>query len=54
LTERAIIGKASKRILPFVFLLYVISCLDRGNVAFAKLPMLADLKFPESIFGPGR
>ena len=53
MTERAIIGKASKRILPFLFLLYVVSYLDRGNVAFAKLPMLADLKFSESIFGFG-
>jgi ACS family tartrate transporter-like MFS transporter len=47
------IAKASKRILPFLFILYVVSYLDRGNVAFAKLPMLADLRFSESVFGFG-
>jgi len=45
--------KISKRILPFVFLLYVIAYLDRANVAFAKLPMTADLGFSEAIFGFG-
>ncbi len=53
MTERATIAKASKRILPFLFILYVVSYLDRANVAFAKLPMLADLKFSESVFGFG-
>jgi ACS family tartrate transporter-like MFS transporter len=53
LTERGTIAKASKRILPFLFILYVVSYLDRGNVAFAKLPMLADLGFSESVFGFG-
>jgi MFS transporter, ACS family, tartrate transporter len=36
-----------------LFILYVVSYLDRGNVAFAKLPMLADLRFSESVFGFG-
>ena len=53
MTEQSTIAKASKRILPFLFILYVVSYLDRGNVAFAKLPMLADLKFSESVFGFG-
>jgi MFS transporter, ACS family, tartrate transporter len=52
-TEKKTIAKASKRILPFLFILYVVSYLDRGNVAFAKLPMLADLRFSESVFGFG-
>ena len=53
MTEQSTIAKASKRILPFLFVLYVVSYLDRGNIAFAKLPMLADLKFSERIFGLG-
>lgn len=53
MTEQSTISKASKRILPFLFILYVVSYLDRGNVAFAKLPMVADLKFSESVFGLG-
>jgi ACS family tartrate transporter-like MFS transporter len=46
-------GKIARRILPFVFVLYIISYLDRANVAFAKLPMSADLGFSEAVFGFG-
>jgi len=45
--------KMSRRILPYFFLLYIVSYLDRANVTFAKLPMLADLKFSEAVFGTG-
>jgi MFS transporter, ACS family, tartrate transporter len=45
--------KIAWRILPFVFILYIISYLDRANVAFAKLNMSEDLKFSEAIFGLG-
>jgi MFS transporter, ACS family, tartrate transporter len=41
------------RILPFVFLLYVISYLDRVNVSFAGLRMNADLRLSDSAFGLG-
>jgi MFS transporter, ACS family, tartrate transporter len=45
--------KIARRILPFVFFLYVISYLDRANVAFAKLSMTKELGFSEAIFGFG-
>jgi ACS family tartrate transporter-like MFS transporter len=45
--------KIAWRILPFVFILYIISYLDRANVAFAKLNMSEDLKFSEAVFGLG-
>src|SRR6266508_2084609 len=45
--------KIAWRILPFVFLLYVIAYLDRANVAFAKLSMSADLGFSDAVFGFG-
>jgi ACS family tartrate transporter-like MFS transporter len=45
--------KIARRILPFVFVLYIISYLDRANVAFAKLSMSADLGFSEAVFGFG-
>jgi ACS family tartrate transporter-like MFS transporter len=45
--------KIAFRILPFVFLLYIIAYLDRANVAFAKVPMSADLGFSEAVFGFG-
>jgi MFS transporter, ACS family, tartrate transporter len=45
--------KISRRILPYLFVLYIVAYLDRANVAFAKLPMTADLRFSESVFGFG-
>jgi ACS family tartrate transporter-like MFS transporter len=45
--------KLRRRILPFVFLLYVVSYLDRANVAFAKMPMSADLGFSDAVYGFG-
>jgi len=45
--------KIAWRILPFVFVLYIIAYLDRANVAFAKLNMSEDLKFSEEVFGLG-
>ncbi len=45
--------KIARRILPFVFVLYIISYLDRANVAFAKLSMTAELEFSEAVFGFG-
>ena len=46
-------AKLRRRILPFVFVLYIASYLDRANVAFAKIPMSADLGFSEAVFGFG-
>jgi len=43
----------ARRLLPFVFFLYIVSYLDRANVAFAKLSMSADLHFSEAVFGLG-
>jgi ACS family tartrate transporter-like MFS transporter len=48
-TRRAI----ARRLLPFVFGLYVVAYLDRANLSFAKLSMAADLKFSEQVFGDG-
>jgi len=38
---------------PYFFVLYIIAYIDRANVAFAKLPMQADLGFSEAVFGLG-
>jgi len=43
--------KIFRRLIPFLFVLYIIAYLDRANVAFAKLPMSADLGFSEAVFG---
>ncbi|MDB6154786.1 MAG: ttuB [Chthoniobacteraceae bacterium] len=45
--------KIAWRVLPFVFVLYIVAYLDRANVGFAKLAMKDDLKFSEGVFGLG-
>lgn len=45
--------KASRRILPLVFVIYLVAFIDRANVAYAKLTMSAELGFSESVYGFG-
>jgi ACS family tartrate transporter-like MFS transporter len=45
--------KSAQRLLPFLFLLYIVAYLDRANVAFARLPMAAELHFSEAVYGFG-
>jgi len=52
LSERAM-RKIRWRILPLMFLIYVVAFLDRANVAYAKLTMSADLGFSEAVYGFG-
>src|SRR5215813_2018313 len=47
------IRKLFWRLLPFLFLLYIVSYLDRINVGFAKLQMQDQLEFSERTFGTG-
>ena len=51
--EDATYAKVTWRLLPFLFICYVAAYLDRVNVGFAKLQMLNDLKFSETIYGLG-
>jgi MFS family permease len=51
--ERAAIAKATKRLIPFLFILYIGAFLDRVNVSFAKLQMSGDLGFTEAAYGLG-
>ncbi|MEM5456234.1 MFS transporter [Paraburkholderia phytofirmans] len=46
-------AKVTWRLIPFLFMCYVFAYLDRVNVGFAKLQMLTDLKFSETIYGLG-
>lgn len=41
------------RLLPFVFVMYVICYVDRANVSFANLRMSADLGFSDQVYGLG-
>jgi ACS family tartrate transporter-like MFS transporter len=45
--------KVAWRILPLVVVLYIVSYLDRANVAFAKLRMASALGFSDGVFGFG-
>ncbi|MBV8617619.1 MAG: MFS transporter [Curvibacter sp.] len=45
--------KVTLRLIPFLFICYLAAYLDRVNVGFAKLQMLTDLKFSETIYGLG-
>lgn len=46
-------SKVTWRLLPFLFLCYVAAYLDRVNVGFAKLQMLSDLQFSDTVYGLG-
>ncbi|TDV34084.1 D-galactonate transporter [Paraburkholderia caballeronis] len=49
----ALYRKLTRRILPFLFLAFVVAYVDRVNVSFAKLQMLADLHLSETVYGIG-
>jgi ACS family tartrate transporter-like MFS transporter len=52
LEERAF-RRATRRLIPFLFLIYVVAYLDRVNVSFAQLQLEDDLGFSDTIFGLG-
>jgi ACS family tartrate transporter-like MFS transporter len=45
--------RVANRLLPFVFLLYIVNYIDRVNVSFANLRMSADLGFSDRVYGLG-
>jgi ACS family tartrate transporter-like MFS transporter len=49
----ATISKLLWRLLPFLFLLYVVAYLDRINVGFAALQMRQELNFNDDVYGLG-
>jgi MFS family permease len=46
-------AKVDRRLIPFLFLSYILAYLDRVNVGFAKLQMLKDLSMSEAAFATG-
>src|SRR6266550_3080903 len=44
-------SRVARRLLPFLFLLYVANYLDRTNIAYATLGMKGDLSLTDSVFG---
>jgi MFS transporter, ACS family, tartrate transporter len=51
--ERRAKGHIATRLLPFLFILYIIAFLDRVNVGYAALEMAHDLSFSDRVFGLG-
>jgi len=45
--------RVAYRLLPLVFLIYVVNYIDRVNVSFANLRMGADLGFSDRVYGLG-
>lgn len=46
-------AKVDWRLIPFLFLCYILAYLDRVNIGFAKLQMLQDLGLSEAAFATG-
>lgn len=46
-------AKVDRRIIPFLFLCYILAYLDRVNVGFAKLQMAQDLSLSDAAFATG-
>ncbi|OZI34674.1 MFS transporter [Bordetella genomosp. 10] len=52
--ERALAyRKITVRLIPFLVFLFVLAWIDRVNIGFAKLQMLQDLQFSETVYGLG-
>jgi MFS family permease len=51
--ERLTYAKAGRRLIPFLFVLYVVAFLDRVNISYAQLQMSSDLNFNDAIYGFG-
>ncbi len=51
--EDAALRKVRRKLLPFLFVLYIIAYMDRINVGFASLRMNQDLGLSDAVFGLG-
>ena len=45
--------RVNRRLMPFLFILFIVAFLDRANVGFAGLQMNHDLGFSDAVFGFG-
>jgi MFS transporter, ACS family, tartrate transporter len=49
--EAGVVSLLTRRLLPFLFLLYIVAYLDRMNVGFAALQMKDQLGFSDVVYG---
>ena len=52
-SEAVLLSKLTRRLIPFMFLLYIVAYLDRINVGFAALQLNQTLNFDPEVFGLG-
>jgi ACS family tartrate transporter-like MFS transporter len=50
---RALYAKITRRLIPFLFLLYIVAYVDRVNVGFAAMDMKRQLHFSDTVYGTG-
>lgn len=53
LSESALLARVRRRLIPFMFLLYIVSYLDRINIGFAAVQMNRDLGLSPAVYGFG-
>jgi ACS family tartrate transporter-like MFS transporter len=51
--RRKLYAKISWRLIPYMFLLYIVAYLDRVNVGFAAMDIQRDLHFSNTVYGTG-
>ena len=51
--RRKVFSKITWRLIPYMFLLYILAYLDRVNVGFAALQMKSDLHLSNTVYGTG-
>ncbi|HTM41637.1 MAG TPA: MFS transporter, partial [Terriglobales bacterium] len=51
--ETTLVSKLTRRLVPFLFLLYIVAYLDRINVGFAALQMQGQLGLSDEVYGFG-
>lgn len=49
--EKQTVSKVTKRIIPFIFISFIIAYLDRVNLSYAALDMNKDLALTSEVFG---
>ena len=53
MNEKALLSKVTRRIIPYLFICYIVNYLDRFNVSFAALEMQGDLGLSDAVYGLG-
>ena len=52
--EAVVVRTLTWRLVPFLFLLYIVAYLDRINLGFAALQMQQQLAFTDAVYGFGK